>query len=202
MRRLPALYLTTVVLAALTGCAATPHSKFYLLSPATAVNPDRPAGIAPAIGVGPVELPKYLDRPQIALRIDSYELSYSEIHRWAENLQDNVTSVLAESLARLVPTDRISRFPWERTATIDFQVAVEISRFDADKNGTVVLSANWKLYRGEGREIVVDKSTSIKETYTGAAYSDIVAAQSRALDALSHEIAAAIRKAAGLGSAG
>ena len=197
MRHVPALYLLTLVLSALTGCAATTPSKFYILSPVTVVAAQQPEAPATAIGVGPVELPKYLDRPQIAVRTGAYELRYSETHRWAEALQDNVTGVLAENLARLVPTDRVTRFPWGRTATIDFQVVVEISRFDADEDGTAVLSANWKLYRVETRESVAEKKTVLNEASRGAGFTEIVAAQSRALDALSREIAAAVRQAAG-----
>jgi uncharacterized lipoprotein YmbA len=196
MRTRPALYLIAAALSALAGCAATPASRFYVLGPVASNTAARPAASAPAIGVGPVDLPDYLNRPQIALRSGPYELRYNEIHRWAETLRDNVTSVLAEDLARLVPTDQVARFPWGRATTVDFQVTVEISRFDADENGTVVLSAIWKLYRGESREVIVEKRSVFNETFTGTDYTEIVAAQSRALNALSREIAAAIRRAA------
>ena len=76
-------------------------------------------------------------------------------------------------------------------------MVAEIARFDADESGTVVLSATWKLYRGENRKIVTEKKSVIKETFPRNNYTEIVAAQSRALDALSREIATAIRNAAG-----
>lgn len=197
MRTLPVLYLTAVALSALTGCAATPPSRFYVLSPVAIDTGAHPAESAPAIGVGPVELPDYLDRPQIALRSGPYELRYNETQRWAEDLRDNVTSVLAENLSRLVPTDQVVRFPWGRLTRVDFQVVAQISRFDADESGTVVLSANWKLYRGEGRDVIAENRSVLSETFRGTDYTEIVAAQSRALDSLSREIAAAIRTAAG-----
>jgi uncharacterized lipoprotein YmbA len=75
-------------------------------------------------------------------------------------------------------------------------VVAEISRFDADEGGNVVLSANWKLYREQGREIVAQKKTVFTELVGGDGYTDIVAAQSRALASLSREIAGAIRTAA------
>jgi len=194
MRHLLAYYLIAVMLSALAGCATTPPSRFYILSPVTADAATQPAG--PAIGVGPVELPKYLDRPQIAMRSGANELFYDETQRWAETLQDNVTAVLTENLSRLVPTDRVAVFPWGRTTTIDYQVEAQISRFDADANGNVVLSANWKLYREHNREVVAQKKSTFTEPVDGAGYTDIVAAQSRALASLSREIAGAIRTAA------
>jgi uncharacterized lipoprotein YmbA len=196
MRTLPVLYLTAVALFTLTGCATTPASRFYVLSPVTGDTGAQSAESAPAIGVGPVELPDYLDRPQIAVRSGPYELRYNETQRWAEDLRDNVTTVLAQNLSRLVPTNQVVRFPWGRLTRVDFQVVAEISRFDADESGTVVLSANWKLYRGEGREIIAERRSVLSETFHGTDYTEIVAAQSRALDAFSREIAAAIRAAA------
>jgi len=194
MRHLPVLYLTAIVLSVLAGCA-TPPSKFYILSSVATDATAQPALLATAIGVGPVALPKYLDRPQIAVRSGANEVFYNETHRWAEALQDNVTNVLAQNLALLVPTDKVSVFPWGRLTAIDYQVVVEISRFDADASGSVVLSANWKLYREESMEVVAQRKTVFTEPVGGAAYTDIVAAQSRALAALSREIATAIRAA-------
>ena len=196
MRHRSALYLTTLLLLALAGCASTPPSKFYILSPVPAGAAAPPAGLATAIGVGPVALPNYLDRPQIAVRTGANELRFNETHRWAEVLQENVANVLAENLARLVPTDRIALFPWGRTVTVDFQVTVQMSRFDADENGNVVLSALWRLYREQNREIVVENKAEVTEPVGGAGYPEIVAAQSRALATLSREIADAIRMAA------
>jgi uncharacterized lipoprotein YmbA len=194
MRHLPVLYLTAIVLSVLAGCA-TPPSKFYILSSVATDATAQSALLATAIGVGPVALPKYLDRPQIAVRSGANELFYNETHRWAEALQDNVTNVLAQNLALLVPTDKVSVFPWGRSTAIDYQAVAEISRFDADASGIVVLSAYWKLYREESREVIAQKKTVITEPAGDASYANIVAAQSRALATLSREIAAAIRAA-------
>jgi hypothetical protein len=184
------------MLSALAGCATTPASKFYILSPVTTDAAAQPANLATAIGVGPVELPNYLDRPQIAVRSGANELIYSETHRWAEELKDNMTNVLAQNLSLLVPADRVTVFPWGRTTSINYQVMAEISRFDADTSGIVVLSANWKLYREQNREVVAQKKSKFTEPLGGNDYTEIVAAQSRALAALSREIAGAIRTAA------
>lgn len=197
MRHPFALYPIAALVALLAGCAATPPSRFYMLGPLAADAAAQPAGRPAAVGVGPVELPKYLDRPQIAVRSGAHELLYSETHRWAEALRDNVTEVLAENLALLVPTDKVAIYPWGRSTTIDYQVVIEISRFDADAGGYVVLSANWRLYREDSREVVAQHKSAVTEPTAGAGYPEIVAAQSRALAALSREIAAAVRAAAG-----
>ena len=95
MRISPARWLAVVVFFALAGCAASPPSRFYVLSPVASDTTAPPTVSAPAIGVGPVELPDYLGRPEIVVRSGAYELRYNETQRWAETLRDNVTSVLA-----------------------------------------------------------------------------------------------------------
>ncbi len=75
MRKGRYLYFVFALLGAslvlLSGCARTAPSRFDLLNalPATASeqqNKEAEQGIA--IGIGPVELPEYLDRPQIVTR--------------------------------------------------------------------------------------------------------------------------------------
>jgi uncharacterized lipoprotein YmbA len=195
MRYLIARPLFGIVLAVLAGCAAAPPSRFYVLSPMPAEATASATGHGPAVGVGPVSIPGYLDRPRIALRRGTYELHYSETDRWAEDLPKNIADVIAQNLALLIPTDNVYLFPWSRQATLDYQVTAELLRFDADPNGKVVLSAYWKLYREGSHDPLTAKKTRITETAGGSDYPEIVAAQSRALAALSREIASTIRAA-------
>ncbi len=196
MRNLIAVHLIGVALAVLAGCATFTPSRFYILSPVPADMAVRATGREAAIGVGPINLPEYLNRPQIAVRNGAYELLYSETHRWAEALQANFTDVLAENLALLIPTNQVAIYPWGRATMIDYQVMAEVSRFDADANGNVTLSASWKLVGGENREVIAMKKSTFTEAAGGSDYEQIVAAQSRALAALSREIAGAVRTAA------
>jgi uncharacterized protein len=196
MRHLSAFPLLSLVLATLVGCTAVKPSQFYILGPASNEAAAPTSAQAPAVGVGPIALPRYLDRPQIAVRSGPYELRYSETHRWAEALHDIIAEVLAENLAVLVPTGKVAVFPWARSITIDYQVVADISQFEADAKGNVVLSVSWTLYRENTGEALTSKKTRITEATGGRGYTEIVAAQSRALAALSRDIATAIRKAA------
>src|SRR6266540_6222252 len=99
------------LVAALIGlgaCASTP-SRFYILNtlPVSEMTPATAAERGPVIGVGPITLPKYLDRPQIVTRASRNQLTLGEFDRWAESLQENFSSVLVENLALLIPTDHI-----------------------------------------------------------------------------------------------
>ena len=52
------------------GCASTPPSRFYVLSPIQGDDREAEADeTCTAISVGPIELPDYVDRSQIVTRI-------------------------------------------------------------------------------------------------------------------------------------
>ena len=66
--------LVMLVGAAAAGCATSPPSRFYLLTPIAQEGSASGASTTDqriAIGVGPVDLPDYLNRPQIVTRESS-----------------------------------------------------------------------------------------------------------------------------------
>ena len=48
----------------------------------------------PVVGLGPVTLPPYLSRPEVATRVGPEQLAYSSTDRWAAPLEDLVTAAL------------------------------------------------------------------------------------------------------------
>ena len=79
-------------------------TRFYLLPTLTDVSSPAAMGErALTIGVGPVTLPPYLDRPQIVTRASRAQLHLAELDQWAASLQDTVARVLAENLSLLMP---------------------------------------------------------------------------------------------------
>ena len=134
MHRMNNRMVTVVVGLALllqTGCARSKPARYYLLSalsPVAGLNEDR--GVS--LGVGPIEFPKYLDRPQIVTRESHSRLDFGEFDRWAEPLDENFARVLSENLAELLSTDDVVEFPWTRSTRIDYQIIVTVNRFDAD----------------------------------------------------------------------
>ena len=108
--------------------------------------PETPADLKPAAG--------------IVTRGEGNRLDVAEFAQWGEPLDDNVTRVLAENLSLLLPTQRAEVFPWKRAANIDYQVTVEMSRFDGTLGGDAVLAARWQVRDDRtGKEIVARKST-------------------------------------------
>src|SRR5512132_3498208 len=145
LRRLALVPLVASLLG-LGACASTP-SRFYLLNtlPTSETVPATAAERGPVIGVAPVTFPKYLERPQIVTRASRHQLTLGEFDRWAEPLQDNVSRVLAENLAFLIPTDHLLLQGWPRSAALDYQVQVEILQFDGWLGGESAMIARWSI---------------------------------------------------------
>ena len=189
-----ACILFGICLMLLGGCASSPPARFYILTPlsgAEMANASVASANELAIGVGPITLPSYLDRPQIVSRVSRSKLDLAEFDQWAAPLQDNFSRVLAANLSLLIPTDRIAVFPWPRSTPIDYQISLEVLRFDGAMGGEIVLLALWSLVGTDGQELVMKKSR-FTESAGAEDYEATVAAMSRTIEALSRTLAAAI----------
>ncbi|MFH0813747.1 MAG: PqiC family protein [Pseudomonadota bacterium] len=200
MKNEPKIYKGIVLLAIAVliagGCARTQPSRFYLLQSLPVSTTGSSVSLnqqAMAIGIGPVEFPKYLDRPQIVTRTSESELKLSEFNRWAEPLQDNFTRVLAENLATLLPTDRIDIFPFRDNQAITCQVLVEVISFGGDPGGNAVLSAWWTILGEGGNKELITRKSTVSVPASGKEYDAMVSAQSKAVGKLSEEISSAIK---------
>ncbi len=182
------------------ACASNAPSRFYVLSslPGTDVGPemasDKHRG---TIGIVPVELPAYLDREQIVTRVSANELHLAGFDEWAEPLDDNFTRVLMENLSVLLSKDLFTIFPFRGTESIDYQVEVEVFRFDGGLGGDASLITRWSIFGEDDKKLLLTRKSSFKEATGGPGYEALVAAQSRAVEALALEIAGAIKGLSG-----
>src|SRR5215470_10390464 len=186
------LAMLGVVLLGLHGCASSPPTRFYVLPSLTGAETAPPAAQRElTIGVGPVTLHPYLDRPQIVTRASQARLVLGEFDQWGAPLRDSVTRSLAENLSLLVPTDRVVLHPWSRTTVPDYQVTVDVLQFDAGPSGEVILAARWQILTAEEQALVM-RTSRLTAAAGGHEYEAIVTAMGRTLDALSREIATAL----------
>jgi len=181
----------------LAGCAGSAPSRFYVLSPLAGSKAESQAlkgEVCITIGIGPVELPAYLDRPQIVTRVSENELNLAEFDKWAEPLKDNFSRVLTENLSTLLCADAISIFPWKGPTPIDYQVEVTVIRMDGNVGGDASLVARWAIFRENDRKMLLTRQSSFSEPVSSQNYKALVSAQSRTIADLSREIAEAIKK--------
>jgi uncharacterized lipoprotein YmbA len=144
------------------------------------------------IGVGPVELPEHLERPQIVTRIGSNELYLSEFNRWAEPLEENFSNVLAGNLSLLLSTDKVLVYPWIGNLEVKRQVRVNIRQFDGLSGGKVLLKVLWGIKDEDGKFLFPIKKSSFS-TPAGKGYPEMVEAMNRVLGDFSREVAKEIK---------
>lgn len=179
------------------GCrsAATP-TTFYTLS-AVQENADPNPGVTglreKTITIGPVRFPDELDRPQIVTRTGESRLHLSEFHRWAGDFDETFQRILAENLSIRLASPRVLMHPWKDQVTPDYQVSLEVHRFEGRIGDMVWLNATWAIRNqdGNGKPVILRRSV-IQTPVSGSDYDALVAAYSRAVAELSGDIAAAI----------
>src|SRR5262249_209907 len=149
------------------ACTVLPAQKdttqFFVLTsasePASSRSTHDPSGRNLSIGLGPINFPGYLKRREIVSRIGEGQLHISDNKRWAESLDSNFQRVLSQDLGMQLGTQRIVLFPWYGRPQIDYQVEVQVHRFDTDDTNRSQLDARWIIKDGRtGHELMASES--------------------------------------------
>ena len=185
-------WMIAAALLAVAGCAATPPPNFYQLDVSAAT---RLSGLERgiAIGLGPVNLAPYLDRPQIVIRgTTGHRLELSEFNRWVEPLKDSISRVIIVNLSNMLETTRVYSIPRRnQTIPLEFRIEIDIARFDGTLGGDALLVARWTLYDQQDAARLT-KVSIINEASGGESFDLLIAAQNRTIQRLSQEIVGAI----------
>ena len=174
----------------LTACATTPTAKFYTLN----AQMTEPAGVIGdlAFAVGPVDLPRYLDRPQIVTRSGDSRLVLEEFHRWGGSLDEEITRVLAGRIGSRLQTRRVYSYPSRLAADLDYRVALELRTFDGVLGGELRLNVAWSLIADRNGEVVTTRQSDYRVVAADAGYEAYVAAMSELLAELGDDLADAL----------
>ncbi len=78
----------------------------------------------------------------------------AEFDLWAGALKDNLTNVLAENIGLLVPTERIYIYPWRLSEPMDYQIILDVVRFDGDLAKEAWLVVRWSIVGGKDKELL------------------------------------------------
>ena len=200
------LVLGSLLLMSLAACGEKP-TRLYVLT-TLAEKPEVAATSRTSIVVGPITLPKYLDRPEIVARIANNSLDQAEFDQWGGDLNDNIVRVLIENLSTLLGTDQVSSYPAKDPTPAKYQITMDITKFEKDVDGSTVLDAFWSILNPVNNKVLLRRHSSYRQAVTTAGrssgagarqtYDAVVAAMSRDLGALSRDIATEIAKLHGL----
>lgn len=188
------LILLTLLLA---GCGSSPNAKLYILN---AINTDNLVPAITAKGrnivvkVGPVSIADTLDKAQIITRSAPNMLVADEFNRWSGHLQSDIQRVIAENIAILLPTKQVILSQEIALLPVDFQVLVNIRKFDGVLGGMITLKADWTVAAKVKEKTIVSKRSVLQQNADGADYQAYVATQSQLLEKLSQEMTDELRK--------
>jgi uncharacterized lipoprotein YmbA len=175
----------------MTACGTPPQERFFTLtseppSPAS-FNSTSPAFV---VVVGPVTVPDVVDRPQLVLRTSPSRVEIAEQARWAAPLKNEIARVVADHLAQLLPGAHTATSAERASGTPDYRVLIDVQRFESTPQEGATVQASWTVRNRDGSAL---NGRSLVSEPAGAGYDALVAAHSRALAAVSRDIAAAIR---------
>ncbi|MCX8048332.1 MAG: PqiC family protein [Methylohalobius sp.] len=167
------------------GCAfigQSPSPQFYILPYLSVPAPAAP--VLETIGLAPIRLPRYLDRPQIVTVNKGGQVQLSELHRWAEPLEAGFSRALAESLTARLPGKAFAPLPSALTVTRILEIQVEDFRVEPAR---CVLTVTWYLRRST--QTLNSQRQTVDVPVPGEDHTAFVAAMSHAVDALAEDIA-------------
>jgi uncharacterized protein len=190
------IFSVWMVIFMLAGCrsASTPI-EFYTLTPLAGIGEANKAsglGDAVAVGVGPLQISKIIDRPQIVSRTGVNKINVDEFHRWAGSLYEDVLRVLTLNLSVLLQSNMVAAYPWEEYFDPDYRIYMEVHQFDGRLGEYALLNITWTVTGGQPSDVLRVRNSVIKEAVQSADFEAFVAAKSRILAALSREMASEI----------
>jgi uncharacterized lipoprotein YmbA len=172
------------------ACTTTSRASFYTLNGSQGESVERRSSLV--LALGPIDLPQYLDRPQIVTRIGGNRLSVDEFNRWGGSLEQEVSRVLTQHLGRRLQTQRVYSYPSRIAADSDYRIALEIRRFDGELGGEVDLDLVWSLIADRTGEVVQTRQAEYRSATRDAGYEAYAAALSDTLAQLGDDLAGAL----------
>jgi len=176
----------------LAGCATTPTAQFYALENVdVAASPGR---FDRVLSVGPIDVPEYLDRPQMVSRETGNRLVVDEFNRWGGPLAEEVGRVLTGHLGAALNSQRVYGYPNRIAADADYRVAIDIRRFDGVSGGDVVLDAAWSVIDERTLAVLETRSAIYREAWGDTDYGAYAAAMSRLVSLLGDDLVATLQR--------
>ena len=171
-----------------------PTDNYVLSSLFSEEAPPQPLADLSDIGVlvGPISIAMYLDRSDIVIRNSRNEIDIAEFAAWAGPLQENFSRVLAENLSLWLNTKKVVIFPESRLRFYDYNVTMNVTRFDGRPGDNAHLRARWAVLDSKRKQILFNEYAVLSHPAENDSIGAMVSAQSRLLADFSRDIAKAI----------
>ena len=143
--------------------------------------------------VGPIRIALYLDRSDVVIRNSQNEVEIADFSSWAGPLPENFSRVLAENLSLWLNTKKVAIFPGSKLPFYDYNVSMNVTRFDGRPGDQAQLRARWVIMDKKKKKMLFNEHTVLDQPTENDSIAALVAAQSRLVADFSREIAEAIK---------
>ncbi len=168
----------------LTACIGTSlPTTFYTLR---SEKPEQIFQTKVTIGIDPVKIPAFLDKPQIVVRQkNDIQLKFSETNRWSEPLSSLLQRTLTEDIAQALPKAEVKSKTSARER-FEYIVSVEISDMTGTFNEKMTLNA-WFTITDQAGAMLTRRKVILSEKL-GDTYDNLVIIQSDLIAQLADKI--------------
>lgn len=161
-RRLSCLFVLTAVLAA---CSShEPLTSYFVLTPDAAATAPAKAGRGPRVFIRRVDLPGYLQTAKLASRRADQQVQYAPTAQWAEPLNEGIGHALANAIDGTARATVVGVIGGGIPPTRDYDLQIDVQRFEGDDRGEVVLAATWSLFAPETPTPVLTRRSRFVQT--------------------------------------
>lgn len=187
---------------ALGGCLAisrSPDARFYTLQAMdksyAGEKFNMPSSVI--IGIGPVKVPEYQNRPQIVTQDTNNLLTFAQFDRWGEPLEIALSRLVSANLSVLLPGATLEMSPWNLAVPVKYQVIMDVVRLESRLDQDLALTVQWSVVDLENKKTMLTKRSEFSKPIEPHSYFGLVKTLSMECASLSGEIARTISSLAG-----
>jgi len=170
-------------------------SIFLVLTPAAAAEGSVSADVLHPdmlLGVGPVTLPAYLDRPQLVTRLEATELAIDPFARWSAPLEVLFAQAVADHLAAILGPRGVVVHPWASRDRPTHSVRIVVQQFEPVAPDHALLRVRWHVAGPPGAPAGAGRTSEFR-TPSGGSPGDSALALSELVAMLAAAIATELR---------
>jgi uncharacterized lipoprotein YmbA len=177
----------------LSGCFGTrsPAPNYHLL---TARAQNKVFALDTSIGVGPVRVAPFLNRPNITTHAGGGAMQFNDTERWGEPLEQGIQRVLLQNINILTGAET-RNFPWRQSSIPQYAVRIDVTDLDKLADGNATLEVSWMLEDLKNSHVLKTQQQHLVAPLNGSdinalanAYSDLFAQLAQKIvDALNQE---------------
>jgi uncharacterized lipoprotein YmbA len=197
--RYPAIIIYLFFVLALSGCITapdTPAPRFYRLEALDSIQAGASSKLASnvIIGVGPVGIPEYQNRPQIVTQNENKMLTIAQFDRWGEPLDLALARLVSDNLTALLEGATIKTYPWNLAIPVKYQLVLDVVKLESQLDKDLFFTVQWSILDAQANKMIMMKKSEFRLAIDPHNYSGLVKTLSQAATSLSREIAKAFEE--------